>query len=191
MPLGLFTVVTESGVRTSSSDKPLATSLAGSSWMRIAGFCWPPMETWADAGDLADLLRELGLDVVVDLGQRQRVGRGAEQQDRRVRRIDLAIGRRARQVLRQLPARGIDRGLHVVRGGIDVAVEIELDGDRRSSRARSSRSSAQRRGSARTAVSSGCATADAMVSGPAPGKLAETWMVGKSTCGSGATGSYG
>ena len=39
--------------------------------------------------------------------------------------------------------------------------------------------------------SSGCATVDAMVSGLAPGSVAETWMVGKSTCGSGATGSSG
>jgi hypothetical protein len=38
-PLGSSTVVAESGVRTSSSDDPLATSLAGSSWMRTAGFC--------------------------------------------------------------------------------------------------------------------------------------------------------
>ena len=82
VPLGLSTVATESGVRTSSSDRPLATSLAGSSWMRIAGFCWPPIEHLRDAGDLADLLGELGLDVVVDLGQRQRVGGRAEQQDR-------------------------------------------------------------------------------------------------------------
>ena len=37
----------------------------------------------------------------------------------------------------------------------------------------------------------GVATADAMVSGLAPGRLALTWMVGKSTCGSGATGSIG
>jgi hypothetical protein len=36
-------------------------------------------------------------------------------------------------------------------------------------------------------VSSGWATAEAMVSGLAPGKLAETWIVGKSTCGSGYT----
>ena len=40
-------------------------------------------------------------------------------------------------------------------------------------------------------VSSGCATAEAIVSGLAPGSCAETWMVGKSTCGSGATGSCG
>ena len=39
--------------------------------------------------------------------------------------------------------------------------------------------------------SSGCATFDAIVSGLAPGRLAETWIVGKSTCGSGATGSSG
>ena len=40
-------------------------------------------------------------------------------------------------------------------------------------------------------VSSGWATDEAIVSGLAPGKLAETWMVGKSTCGNGATGSFG
>ena len=39
--------------------------------------------------------------------------------------------------------------------------------------------------------SSGAATVDAMVSGLAPASCAETWMVGKSTCGSGATGSSG
>ena len=39
--------------------------------------------------------------------------------------------------------------------------------------------------------SSGVATLVAIVSGLAPGSCAETWMVGKSTCGSGATGSSG
>src|ERR1700685_806856 len=39
--------------------------------------------------------------------------------------------------------------------------------------------------------SSGCATEVAMVSGDAPGSCAETVMVGKSTCGKGATGSDG
>src|SRR5262245_60290662 len=37
--------------------------------------------------------------------------------------------------------------------------------------------------------SRGVATADAIGSGLAPGRLAETWMVGNSTCGSGDTGS--
>ncbi len=36
--------------------------------------------------------------------------------------------------------------------------------------------------------SSGVATLEAMVSGLAPGRLAWTWMVGKSTCGRAATG---
>ncbi|KAG1531904.1 hypothetical protein G6F50_016452 [Rhizopus delemar] len=39
--------------------------------------------------------------------------------------------------------------------------------------------------------SSGCATLDAIVSGLPPGRLACTWIVGKSTCGNGATGSSG
>jgi hypothetical protein len=39
--------------------------------------------------------------------------------------------------------------------------------------------------------SSGVVTLEAMVSALAPGKDAETWMVGKSTCGSGAIGSIG
>ena len=37
--------------------------------------------------------------------------------------------------------------------------------------------------------SSGVATAEAIVSGLAPGRLAVTWMVGKSTLGSSLTGS--
>src|SRR5450631_2349228 len=37
-------------------------------------------------------------------------------------------------------------------------------------------------------LSSGVATAEAIVSGLAPGKPAPTWMTGNSTCGSGATG---
>ena len=36
--------------------------------------------------------------------------------------------------------------------------------------------------------SSGVATADAIVSGEAPGRLADTWIVGKSTFGNAATG---
>ena len=37
--------------------------------------------------------------------------------------------------------------------------------------------------------SSGVATEVAIVSALAPGRLADTWIVGNSTCGSGATGS--
>ena len=38
-------------------------------------------------------------------------------------------------------------------------------------------------------LSSGVATADAIVSGLAPGRLADTWIVGKSTFGRSLTGS--
>src|SRR6202030_4766325 len=47
LPLGLSTVVIAIWLRTSSSDRPLATSFAGSTWTRIDGFCWPPMTTCA------------------------------------------------------------------------------------------------------------------------------------------------
>jgi hypothetical protein len=49
----------------------------------------------------------------------------------------------------------------------------------------------RRRESARTGVPEAARPTKAMVSGLAPGRLAEIWMVGKSTCGSGATGSSG
>ena len=39
------------------------------------GFCSPPMDDLADAGDAADLLGDDGIGIVVDDGQRQRVGR--------------------------------------------------------------------------------------------------------------------
>ena len=44
-PLGLSTVALAICERTSSSCKFFSTSLAGSTWMRIAGCCWPPMRT--------------------------------------------------------------------------------------------------------------------------------------------------
>jgi len=47
LPFGLSTVVIAIWLRTSSSDRPLATSFAGSTWIRIDGFCWPPIVTCA------------------------------------------------------------------------------------------------------------------------------------------------
>ena len=81
------------------------------------------------AGDLTDLLGELGFDIIVDLGQGQGVGCGAENEDRRIRRIDFPIARRSRKVFRQLPCRRIDGGLDIVGCRIDIAIEIELHGD--------------------------------------------------------------
>ena len=59
---------------------------------------------------------------MVSRGQRQR-------DDRRVRRVHLGVGRRIGKVARQRRARGVDRGLHVLRGAVDVAAEIELQRD--------------------------------------------------------------
>ena len=47
----------------------------------------------ADAGDLRDLLRQVGVGGVFDLVQRQRVGSERQRHDRRVGRIHLAVDR--------------------------------------------------------------------------------------------------
>ena len=52
-----------------------------------------------------------------------------DEQHREVGRVHLAETRRDRHLDRQPALRDGQRGLHVERGGIDVAVEIELDGD--------------------------------------------------------------
>ncbi len=83
-----------------------------------------------DAGDLTEVLGEDVFGGVVDVDDRRDVRLNGQDEDGRVGRVDLAIGRRTRQILRQLPGGGVDRGLDVVGGGVDVAVEIELNGDR-------------------------------------------------------------
>ncbi len=83
----------------------------------------------ADAGDLTDMLGKHILGVIVDLRQRQLIRRDRKHEDGGVRRVDLAVSRWRRKIGRQLPASGVDRRLHVLRGAVDVAREIELDGD--------------------------------------------------------------
>ena len=63
----------------------------------------------------------LGTGTVSEVSARIRIGASAG--------IHFAIGWIARQVRGQLAARRIDGGLHVARGGIDVAVQIELQRD--------------------------------------------------------------
>ena len=82
----------------------------------------------------------------------------------------------------QLAARRVDGRLYVARSGIDIAVQLELHDDRRRSEKLVeviSVTPAMRP----NWRSSGVATADAMVSGLAPGSAADTEMVGNSTCG--------
>ena len=63
--------------------------------------------------------------------ERQRVAGERQDHDRRVGRVDLAVGGARRQVGGQLAAGGVDRRLHVARRAIDVAIEVELQRDRR------------------------------------------------------------
>ncbi len=88
-------------------------------------------EHLAHAVDLGQLLLEDRGGHVVELAG-ARGGRGQRQDhDRRVGGVHLAVGRVARQVRRQLPARRVDGRLHVAGGPVDVAREIELQGHAR------------------------------------------------------------
>ena len=140
-----------------------------------------------DARHLRDLLGEIVVSVLVDGGNRHCVGVRRKDQDRRIGRIELLVGRRRRHGLRQRLARRRDRGLHVL-------------GARSILRLRSNCTVIDVAPSALNEViwvtpaiwpswrSSGVATEDAMVSALAPASVAVTCTVGKSTCGSGATG---
>ena len=83
------------------------------------------------AGDLRHLLRQHDIGVVVDRDQRHLVGLDRQDQDRRIGRVDLAIGRARRQVLGQLRAGGIDSRLHIAGRRVDVTVQVELQRDTR------------------------------------------------------------
>ena len=92
---------------------------------------------FADSLDLRQLLRQHRGRGVIELAARQRVGGQGQDHDRSVSRIDLAVGGIGSQAGRQVGTGGIDRGLHVARRAVDVAVKSELQGDaRRSHRAR-------------------------------------------------------
>jgi hypothetical protein len=87
-----------------------------------------------DVADAAQLRQPLRQDVargVVHLALRHGLGGQRQDQDRRIGRIDFAVGRVARQIGRQIGARGVDRRLHVARGAVDVAADVELQGDAR------------------------------------------------------------
>ena len=95
----------------------------------------------------------------------------ARNEDRRVGRVHLLVGRR-HDVLRQLAQRLRDRRLHVLRGGVDVAVERELERDLGAALAAATRSSRRGRRWSRTASRAASPPTTAIVSGLAPGRLA-------------------
>ena len=71
MPLGSSTVVTESGDAHILERQPFGHELGGIELDADRGLLLAADVDLGDAGNLADLLGELGLDIVVDLGQRQ------------------------------------------------------------------------------------------------------------------------
>jgi hypothetical protein len=97
----------------------------------MAGLLAPADRHQADARELGDLLRQVGIGEVLDLGEGQGIGGEGERQDRRVRRVDLAVDRRARQVAGQEGPRHVDRGLDLLLGHVDLVLERELQRDER------------------------------------------------------------
>ena len=81
----------------------------------------------SDAMNLRDLLRENILGVIVRFGKRRRVRGHRQDEDRRIRRVILAIVRRRGQICGEPPAGRRDRSLDVLRRGVDVPVQLELN----------------------------------------------------------------
>ena len=81
---------------------------------------------FTDALHLRQALREDGRGQVVELAFFQHIRSQRQHHDRRLRRVDLFIGRHAAHPARQQIARGVDRRLHFPRRAIDVAVEVKL-----------------------------------------------------------------
>jgi hypothetical protein len=83
----------------------------------------------ADAGHLAEPLREQRVGEVAHLPQRDRRRRQRQRQHRRIGGIHLGIDRRIGKIARQRRSGGVDGGLHVLAGGVDVAGKVELQCD--------------------------------------------------------------
>jgi hypothetical protein len=81
------------------------------------------------AAELAQPLGEQAVGEIAELPQRDGARRERQRHDRGVGRVDLGIVRRIRQRPRQRRSGRIDAGLHVLGSRIDVAGEIELQGD--------------------------------------------------------------
>ena len=88
-----------------------------------------PDEDLTDTVNLRELLREDGVGGVVNLRRRNIFGGEREEQDGRVGGIYFSIGGLAGQVGGQLAARGVDGGLNIASGGVDVAAQIKLESD--------------------------------------------------------------
>ncbi len=113
--------------------------------MRTAGLMPPSTATCPTPGHGAQALRHQRVGEVGERAQRDGVGRERQRDDRRIGRVHLGVGRRIGQVARQGGAGGVDGGLHVLRGGIDVAIESELQRDLADAEGRGRRHGGERR----------------------------------------------
>ena len=86
---------------------------------------------FGDAADARQTLRHHRKGIVVKAIDRYRVGMDRVDQHGTVGRVGLPVGRRVRHVARQQAGCRLDRLLHVLRRGVDIAVEFELHRDRR------------------------------------------------------------
>src|SRR5262249_29518838 len=88
----------------------------------------------SDTRKLRYLLREGCVGEVLDLRERQRVGGQRESQNRRVRRVYLAIDRRIGKIFWEVGGCSVDRCLHLLFGDVDILIKVELQDDQRASK---------------------------------------------------------
>ncbi len=81
---------------------------------------------FADTRHLRDALRDHGIGDVIDCARRDRLRGQRQHEYGRRRAIGFSEARQRRQIARQIGKRGVDRGLHVARGAIDVAADGKL-----------------------------------------------------------------
>ena len=111
--------------------------------MRTAGLMPPSTSTWPTP-EMVLMRCAISVSARSDIcAQRHRRRGQRERQDRRIGRVHLGVGRRERQSARQRRAGGGDGGLHVLGGGVDVAVERELQRHLATGRATTTRSSSR------------------------------------------------
>ena len=83
----------------------------------------------SDALNLGELLLDDGGGCVEEPGGAVFIGGEAEDHDGRIGGIDFAVGGVRREIRGEIGACGIDGGFDIAGGAVDIAGEIELDGD--------------------------------------------------------------
>ena len=90
-------------------------------WIGLNPHGRPLPATYADEShsrELGNFLRKPGIGKILNLGHRQGIRRQCQRQDGSIGRVDLAVDRRVRQILRQEGRRRVDRRLHLLLGDI-------------------------------------------------------------------------